>query len=65
MKTFHLKADACFRADDIDDALARLGRHFAHAMDDDEATFFLPGSSVDIGPDEPGGDKWGEITCES
>jgi hypothetical protein len=54
VKKFHLVVDAYFMAENIDDALARLGKHFtAVATDFDKAeVLFLPGSRVDIGPVE-------------
>ena len=42
---FHLEADAFFRADNIDDALAKISKHFA---DPEKSDLFVPVSRISV-----------------
>jgi hypothetical protein len=56
MKTFRMKADVTFDAENIDDAFAQLSRHFAMIGGEVEEEAFFTSGKITIEPDVPGGE---------
>jgi hypothetical protein len=50
MITFHVVVDAQISADDIDDALLQLARHFDKVHSGEDSDLLLPGSTVTVQP---------------
>lgn len=64
MKAFHLKADAGFFAEDIDDALKKLSKHFAEAREDNwEDSGFIVAGNISIEPERQEEEKDDRYVC--